>query len=47
MKCPKCTKTMIKVKQDISKNLKTNKKYLRVLYHCKNDDVWLNLETPQ
>lgn len=47
MKCPKCFKTMIVVKQDISKNLETNKKYSRIIYNCKNDDVWLTLETPE
>lgn len=47
MKCPKCSKIMIVVKQDISKNSKTNKKYLRIIYNCKNDDVWLTLETPE
>lgn len=47
MKCPKCSKAMIVVKQDISKNTETNKKYLRILYNCKKDDVWLSLETPE
>lgn len=35
------------VKKDQSRNLKTGKVYSRVIYHCKKDDLWVNLEIPK
>jgi hypothetical protein len=45
-KCPSCNKIMDKVNQDISHDFKKDRKYNRIIYHCKHDDVWINLEIP-
>lgn len=39
---------MIVVKKDISKNFDRNKpkNYDRIVYNCKMDDIWINIETP-
>jgi hypothetical protein len=37
---------MIVVKEDTSYRTKPKKKYSRAIFHCKNDDVWINLEAP-
>ena len=47
MKCPKCQNEMKITRSDESSNTETSKKYLRVIYHCEVDDIWLNLETPK
>lgn len=48
MKCIKCGKEMKAVKKDLSRNslVKPNIKYLREVFHCEEDDVWINVETP-
>ncbi len=47
MKCPKCHNIMKVVSEDESSNSENNKIYLRVIYHCEECDIWLNLETPK
>lgn len=46
MKCPKCQQEMEIKNKDISNNPENGKKYERVLYVCKIDDVWINTEIP-
>ncbi len=46
MKCPKCGKEMEKIRKDFSYGSK-NKEYLRVIYVCKKDDIWVTVETPE
>lgn len=48
MKCPKCDKEMNVIKKSESKDARfiPNKKYKRTLFHCKEDDIWINLEVP-
>lgn len=38
---------MIVKKEDISRDRKNEKKYDRVIYWCKKDDVWIAVETPK
>ncbi len=48
MKCPACSKTMKKIEQDASFNPKDdNKEYVRVMYHCATDDIWVTTEVPK
>ncbi len=48
MKCPKCKKETKLDKKDLSYNVnvKPKKKYIREIYWCKKDDVWINSEIP-
>lgn len=48
MECVKCGKEMKIVKEDISFNssVKNKTKYSRKIYHCEEDDVWINVEIP-
>ena len=49
MKCPKCDKKMKVIKSEISNNNKKGKsfkQYVRKIYWCKNDDIWINVEIP-
>ncbi len=34
------------IKKDESVNSENGKKYLRTIYHCQSDDIWINVETP-
>ena len=47
MKCPKCNKKMVLKSKDFSYNNKPSKKYVRRIYWCKDDDVWISLEIPE
>lgn len=47
MKCPKCGNEMTEVRKDISHNPENKKKYSRILYQCKKDDVWITVEAPE
>ncbi len=47
MKCPKCQDEMKVVNEAESVNSENNKKYLRKIYHCEVDDIWLTTETPK
>lgn len=38
---------MVVVKSDESENIEKGKKYLRTIYHCEADDVWINVEVPK
>ena len=48
MKCSECEKEMKLKKKDVSYNfdVKPKKKYLRKVYWCKDDDIWINIENP-
>jgi len=46
MKCPKYNKEMVVHRKDISKD-ESGKLYDRVIYICKEDDVWANVEIPK
>lgn len=48
MKCPRCSQKMLLKKKDFSYDLraKTKKKYVRKIYWCKEDDVWMTVEAP-
>ncbi len=48
MKCPKCQKKMFLKNKSFSYNTDTKpqKKYLRKIYWCKTDDVWVSIEVP-
>lgn len=46
MNCPNCHKTMRIKKED--RSLGANKKeYMRTIYWCEVDDVWINVEIPK
>lgn len=47
MKCPKCKKAMDFDREDETENTVTNKIYLRRVYVCKSDDVWVTIEKPK
>ena len=47
MKCVICKKVMKIVKKDTSADFRNKKKYSRVVYHCKKDDVWIVVEKPK
>lgn len=48
MKCPKCKKLMTLRGNDFSYDfrVKPEKKYVRSIYWCEEDDVWVNIEIP-
>lgn len=49
MRCPKCKEDTKEMEQRITNNGKKGKeykKYERVLYLCKKDDIWISVETP-
>ena len=48
MKCPKCQKEMEINREDVSYNsdIEPKKEYSRKVYLCKDDDVWITVETP-
>ncbi len=49
MNCPTCNKPMRKVRWEITNNFKAGKdftEYDKNTYECKDDDVWVNIETP-
>ena len=49
MKWPICKQEMKKVRWEISNNFKMAdlyKEYDKTTYECKNDDVWVTIETP-
>ena len=49
MKCPKCTKEMQEVRQEVTSNLKTGsdlQEYDKVTYQCQEDDIWVTVEVP-
>jgi hypothetical protein len=49
MECPKCKLAMKKVRWEISNNFKMGdqyKEYDKTTYQCKDDDVWVTIETP-
>lgn len=49
MKCPRCQTEMKIQREDISNNLKKGKsykEYKRAVYWCKQDDIWVGIETP-
>lgn len=48
MKCSECKKEMKLVGKDFSYNFKTKPKvkYLRTVYHCATNDIWINVEVP-
>jgi hypothetical protein len=47
MNCSVCGKELEKVREDESVNTNTNVIYLRTVYHCEEDDVWITIETPK
>ena len=49
MNCPACTKTMRKVRWEITNNFKVGKdfkEYDKFTYECKDDDIWVTIEVP-
>lgn len=46
MKCVKCKKEMEIVQKSETGNPENEKKYERILYVCKNDDIWQTTEVP-
>lgn len=49
MKCSKCNLAMKETEKSITNNeLKDDKykEYLKILYHCEYDDVWISIEVP-
>ncbi len=49
MNCPKCSKTMRKVRREITNNFKVGtdfKEYEKVTYECRTDDIWVSTEIP-
>lgn len=49
MKCPKCQQEMKVVEKRVTNNGKMGenyKEYQRILYLCKQDDIWITVETP-
>jgi hypothetical protein len=49
MNCPKCSKPMRKVRWEITNNFKSGKEfkeYDKYTYECKDDDIWVTIETP-
>ena len=49
MNCPKCDKTMRKVRWEITNNFKIGKdfkEYDKLTYTCKDDDIWVTTEIP-
>lgn len=48
MICPECGKKMLLKAKSFSYNYftKPKKRYLRKLFWCKKDDIWLSIETP-
>jgi hypothetical protein len=46
MKCPLCQKEMQEIQKDLTSNFDTGKRYSRVIFNCKKDDVWISVETP-
>lgn len=47
MRCPKCLKKMVIVREDTSYNDHPKKRYSRTIFHCKTDDIWVRLEVPR
>lgn len=47
MKCPKCKEKMTEVRKDTSHDFKHSKKYSRMVYQCKKEDIWITVETPK
>jgi hypothetical protein len=50
MKCPKCGKEMGVVNNQITNNSKSGKDYKeydKTLFMCKDDDIWVSVETPK
>jgi uncharacterized Zn finger protein (UPF0148 family) len=47
MKCPVCGKEMKIDKTDSSHNAKTGQEYVRTVYVCEMDDVWVVTEIPK
>ncbi len=46
MKCPKCKKGM-KISQKDNSYGESGNKYTRTIYVCKEDDVWITVESPE
>ncbi len=46
MRCPVCLKEMEIQRKDISYNSKGGAEYNRIVYWCKEDDVWITTEIP-
>jgi hypothetical protein len=49
MNCPECDKPMRKVKWEITNNFKVDKdfkEYDKFIFECKDDDIWVTIETP-
>lgn len=49
MNCPKCNKSMRRVRCEITNNFRTGKdfkEYDKFTYECKDDDIWVTTETP-
>ncbi len=49
MNCPICHRSMKKVSWQLSTNQKQgseHKEYDKTLYHCENDDAWVETELP-
>lgn len=47
MNCTVCGKKLEKIREDESVNANTKSLYLRTIYHCKTDDVWVTVEIPK
>lgn len=49
MNCPVCNKPMRKIRWEVTNNSKVGKdfkEYDYLTYVCKDDDAWVNTETP-
>lgn len=46
MKCPKCEHEMEVVKR-LTTCGENDRKYDKVIYVCRKDDVWVTIETPR